>query len=185
MWPMGWCGGRCSSSGTWRCTRVLAATPWRVSEGAGVWRTAPGRRLPHAEVERTHLCQTERDSHPFSQDTSCFFWLSAPLLSFWILAAAQPQRMQFLCACSLCHLMPSLWGSHTSCTCAVCGSRWSRQETVANSTACFFAEVEVWKGFWSTTDPLPSAETSLMPLPVHFWHLVLTCDCRYSHMGTF
>lgn len=54
-WPMGWCGGRCSSSGTWLCTRVLAATPWRVSDGAGVWRMAPGRRLLRAEVERKHI----------------------------------------------------------------------------------------------------------------------------------
>ena len=32
----------------------------------------------------------------------------------------------------------------------------------------FVAEAEVGKGFGSTTDPLPSAETPLMPLPVHF-----------------
>lgn len=68
MWPTGWCGGRCSSSGTWRCTRVMADTPWKALEGAGVWRTAPGRRPPHAEVERawnghfllqlTYLCNS-------------------------------------------------------------------------------------------------------------------------------
>lgn len=83
--PMGWCGGRCSSSGTWRCTHVLADTPWRALEGAGVWRTAPGRRLPHAEVERTRrgLCPFPRMLLP--QLTVPFAHDAMLLLSFLIL----------------------------------------------------------------------------------------------------
>lgn len=147
-WPMGWCGGQCSSSGTWRCTRVLAATPWRASEGAGVWRTAPGRRLPHAEVERT-LCLIE-GTLPFSQDTSCFIRLSpfahdaAPLLSFltlhWTAPAHRKNIFFWRLLTSPCLFSLSSNASfYASCMCTVCGSRGSYQDIVAiGSFICRF-----------------------------------------------
>lgn len=142
-WPTGWCGGRCSSLGTWRCTRALAATPWRASEGAGVWRTAPGRRLPHAEVER-HPARAfgERTLPLFNRDTSRFLiycpscsvtscrW-SASLALLW--TAALTQQRCFFSMYGVDISVPALCPSVT-----YVGSKWSHQE-VSPRYVCAFS----------------------------------------------